>query len=170
MIVQCDTREHKKEWERIRSQFDSLGVEYIRSKLWVGDYMNIDNPRLVIDRKKDLLELCGNITQQHERFKAELVRAQEKGIKIIILCENGEGIENLSDVYFWHNPRLDITDWVVIDGKPMKKPKYPRATTGRALYASMITMREKYGVEFVFCDKEDTGYVITKILGEQHER
>ena len=78
MTIQCDTREHKKEWERIRSQFDSLGVEYIRSKLWVGDYMNIDNPRIVIDRKKDLLELCGNITQQHERFKAELIRAQKK--------------------------------------------------------------------------------------------
>ena len=68
MTIQVDTREHKKEWERIKSQFDSVGVEYYRSKLWVGDYMNIDKPRVVIDRKKDLLELCGNVTQQHERF------------------------------------------------------------------------------------------------------
>ena len=36
----------------IKSQFDSVGVEYFRSKLWVGDYMNIDKPRIVIDRKK----------------------------------------------------------------------------------------------------------------------
>lgn len=165
MTIQCDTREHKKEWERIRSQFDSLGVEYIRSKLWVGDYMNIDNPRIVIDRKKDLLELCGNITQQHERFKAELIRAQEKDIKIIILCEHGDDIKRLADVYFWHNPRLDIMEWSVKDNHPIKVPKYPRATKGDALYNSLVTIRDKYNVDFQFCNKADTGYRITQLLG-----
>lgn len=165
MTIQCDTREHKKEWERIKSQFDSIGVDYFRSKLWVGDYMNIDNPRLVIDRKKDLLEICGNVTQQHERFRKELVRAQEKDIKIIILCEHGEGIERLSDVYFWHNPRLDAYEWVIKDGHPAKVQKYPRATEGHSLYQSMLTMRDKYGVDFQFCNKNDTGYVITQLLG-----
>ena len=165
MTIQCDTREHKKEWERIRSQFDSMGVDYIRSKLWVGDYMNIDNPRIVIDRKKDLLELCGNVTQQHERFKSELARAQDKDIKIIILCEHGDGIERLSDVYFWHNPRLDIMDWVIENNHPVKIPKFPRATTGAALYNSLVTIRDKYNVDFEFCNKADTGYRITQLLG-----
>ena len=98
MMIQVDTREHKKEWKRIESHFQSAGAEYFRSKLYIGDYCNVDNPRLVIDRKKDLLELIGNVTQQHERFKAELVRAQEKGFKIIILCEHGEEIESLEDI------------------------------------------------------------------------
>lgn len=164
MTIQCDTREHAKEWRRIKSQFDSMGVDYFRSKLWVGDYMNIDNPRLVIDRKKDLLELCGNITQQHKRFAAELVRAQEKNIKIIILCEHGEGIESLTDVYFWHNPRLDLYEWVIQDGHPTKIPKYPKATDGTALYKSLITMRDKYGIEFCFCNQSETGGVITQLL------
>lgn len=164
MTIQVDTREHKKEWERIKSQFDSIGVEYYRSKLWVGDYMNIDRPRIVIDRKKDLLELCGNVTQQHERFRAELVRAQEKDIKIIILCEHGQGIERLSDVYFWHNPRLDLGEWVVQNGHPVKIPKYPKATEGSALYHSLMTMRDKYGVDFQFCNQSETGYVITRLL------
>ena len=168
MTIQVDTREHKKEWERIKSQFDSMGVDYYRSKLWVGDYMNIDKPRIVIDRKKDLLELCGNVTQQHDRFKAELIRAQEKEIKIIILCEHGEGIERLSDVYFWHNPRLDIGELVIRDNRPVRVPKYPRATDGPALYQSLLTMRDKYGVEFQFCNQSETGYVITRLLeGEQ---
>ena len=57
MIIQVDTREHEKEWERISKQFDNLGVTYFRSKLYVGDYMNMDNPRVVIDRKKDLQAL-----------------------------------------------------------------------------------------------------------------
>ena len=165
MTIQCDTREHKKEWERIKSQFDSMGVDYYRSKLWVGDYMNIDNPRLVIDRKKDLLELCGNVTQQHERFRAELVRAQEKDIKIIILCEHGDDIKRLSDVYFWHNPRLDIGEWVIQDNHPVNIPKYPRATEGSALYQSLVTMRDKYGIDFQFCNQSETGYVIAQLLG-----
>lgn len=166
MTIQCDTREHKKEWERIKSQFDGIGVDYFRSKLWVGDYMNIDNPRVVIDRKKDLLELCGNVTQQHKRFAAELIRAQEKNIKLIILCEHGEGIETLTDVYFWHNPRLDLSEWVIQNGHPAKIPKYPKATEGTALYRSLITMRDKYNIEFRFCEKSETGCVITQLLGE----
>lgn len=165
MTIQCDTREHKKEWERIKSQFDSIGVDYFRSKLWVGDYMNIDNPRVVIDRKKDLLELCGNVTQQHKRFTDELLRAKEKNIKIIILCEHGEGIENLTDVYFWHNPRLDLYEWVIQNGHPAKIPKYPKATEGASLYRSLITMRDKYNIEFRFCEKSETGCVITQLLG-----
>lgn len=165
MTIQCDTREHKQEWERIKQQFDSLGVDYIRSKLWVGDYMNLDNPRIVIDRKKDLGELCGNVTQQHKRFRAELVRAQEKGIKIIILCEHGGCIERLSDVYFWHNPRLDIMDWEMVDGHPVKVPKYPKAIEGRTLLKSLETMRDRYGVEFQFCKKSETGHRIMQLLG-----
>jgi hypothetical protein len=165
LTIQCDTREHKKEWERIKSQFDSIGVDYFRSKLWVGDYMNIDNPRVIIDRKKDLLELCGNVTQQHKRFAAELIRAQEKNIKLIILCEHGEGIETLTDVYFWHNPRLDLSEWVIQNGHPAKIPKYPKATEGTALYRSLITMRDKYNIEFRVCEKSETGCVITQLLG-----
>lgn len=164
MTIQCDTREHKNEWERIKDQFDGLGVDYIRSKLWVGDYMNIDNPRVVIDRKKDLQELCGNVTQQHERFTRELVRAQEKGIKLYILCEHGEGIRELIDVYFWDNPRLHMTTWITKDGKPCKVQKYPRATKGESLYKSLKTIENKYGVTFIFCEKHETGYQIMKLL------
>lgn len=165
MTIQCDTREHDSEWKRIKSQFDRLGVDYIRSKLWVGDYMNMDNPRLVIDRKKDLLELCGNVTQQHERFVKELTRAKDKEIKIIILCEHGEGIERLADVYFWHNPRLDLMEWVMEDGRPAKAPKYPKATKGESLYKSLCTIRDKYAVDIQFCEKDKTGATIVQLLG-----
>ena len=49
MVIQVDTREHKSEWERIQSQFDSLGVQYFRSKLYCGDYQSLDNAKLCID-------------------------------------------------------------------------------------------------------------------------
>ena len=165
MQIQIDSREHKSELKRIQKQLDRLDVSYFVSKLYVGDYMSLDNPRLVIDRKKDLLELCGNVTQQHDRFRAELVRAQKNGIKLIVLCEHGEGIQDLTDVIFWHNPRLDEMDWVMRNGHPVKEQKYPKATTGEQLYKSLCTIADRYGVEFVFCDKDMTGQVIVKILG-----
>lgn len=164
MQIQVDTREHKKEWKRIAKHFQSAGADYFRSKLYVGDYCNVDSPRLVIDRKKDLLELIGNVTQQHERFKEELLRAQNKGFKLIILCEHGDGITELSDVIFWHNPRLDITEWVVENGHPVKKQLYPKATTGIQLYKSLKTIQEKYGVKFQFCNKNETGFKIIELL------
>lgn len=100
MQIQVDTREHKSEWERIQKQFDKLDVQYFRSKLYVGDYQSLDNPRLVVDRKKNLQELVGNVTQQHERFRKELIRASKAGIQIVILVEHGQGIESLEDVWF----------------------------------------------------------------------
>ena len=149
LTIQCDTREHSGQIERIEAQFDELGIKHFRSKLFVGDYQSLDNPRLVVDRKKDLQELCGNVCQQHERFRAELIRAQEHGIQIVILCEHGGQIHDLEDVYFWNNPR---------------KRASPKAMDGWKLFRVLNTMREKYGVRFEFCDKRQTGRRIAEIL------
>ena len=111
MTINVDTREHAKEWDRIQKQFDELGVKYFRSKLYVGDYMSLDNARLVVDRKKDLQELCGNVCQQHERFKKELIRAIDAGIQIVFLVEHGPDVRELEDVYFWENPRKHEIRW-----------------------------------------------------------
>ena len=172
MQIQCDTREHKTEIQRIEAQFDALGVQHYRSKLYVGDYMNLDNPRLVIDRKKDLQELCLNVTKGHERFKRELLRAQEQGIKIIILCEHGNEIKTLEDVYFWVNPRRKSYKWITVNGKPRKVKVEPhkRATSGEQLYRCLNTIATRYGVEFQFCDKEDTGKRIIELLRNRNEQ
>ena len=150
-MIQVDTREHTSEWVRIMRQFDNMGIRYVRSKLYVGDYMSLDNARLVVDRKKDLLELCGNVCQQHDRFRAELVRAQQADIQIVILVEHGGDIRCLDDVAMWQNPRLRTS---------------PGATTGGQLYKALGTLKKKYGVRYAFCDKTRTGEAIARILGE----
>ncbi len=165
ITIQIDTREHKQEVERIERQLDALGINHFRSKLYCGDYQSLDNGRLVIDRKKDLLEICGNVTQQHERFRKELIRAQEAGIHLIVLCEHGKEIAGLEDVYFWHNPRLDETAWTTIDGRPRRIQRHPNATTGKQLYKSMLTIQERYGVQWEFCEKWNTGRKIAELLG-----
>lgn len=153
ITIQIDTREHTGQVERIESQFDGLGVKHFRSKLYVGDYQSLDNPRLVVDRKKDLQELCGNVCQQHERFRSELIRAQDAGIQIVILCEHGGSIKDLEDVYFWQNPRRRTS---------------PGAISGQRLFKVLSTMKEKYGVRFEFCDKRQTGRRIVEILTDDH--
>lgn len=155
MVIQIDSREHKWELARIQRQLTAAGCKTIVSKLYVGDYQSLDNPRLVIDRKKDLLELCGNVCQQHERLQKELVRAMDAGIQIIILCEHGEEIKCLEDVYFWDNPRLKES---------------PKATTGESLYKSLMTIKNRYNVRFEFCTKKETGSKIMELLDDGEER
>ena len=165
MEIQVDSREHAKEWERISKQLDKLGVRYFRSKLYVGDYQSLDNARLVIDRKKNLQELCGNVCQQHERFRAELKRAQDAGIQIIILCEHGASIKDLTDVYFWENPRSNYSTIKMVDGRPRRVPKNPNAISGEKLFKSLQTISKRYGVRFEFCNKAETGKKIVELLG-----
>ena len=149
MVIQIDSREGKHELARIQRGLERAGVKTFVSKLYVADYMSLDNAFLVIDRKKDLQELCGNITQQHERFQAELMRAREVGIRIIVVCEHGEDIKTIEDVYWWQNPRL---------------LKSPKATTGKALYKALCTIRDRYGVRFEFCTKRQTAAKIVELL------
>lgn len=149
MTIQIDSREHKWEMARIQRQLTAEGCKTIVSKLYVGDYQSLDNPRLVVDRKKDLQELCGNVCQQHERFRKELIRAIDAGISLIILVEHGPDVQTLEDVYFWDNPR---------------RKDSPKATSGESLYRSLMTIRNKYNVRFEFCTKEETGKKIMELL------
>ena len=93
MDIQIDTREKQRAIRKIIKTFDENGVKHFSSKLLVGDYMSLDNPRLIIDRKQNLQELCGNVCQQHERFKKELIKAWigcEKSGRCVVLAESKE--------------------------------------------------------------------------------
>lgn len=154
MQIQIDSREKAKAIKKIITEFDYQGIMHYTSKLYVGDYMNLDNPRLVVDRKQNLTEVCSNVCQDHERFRTELIRAQEAGIQVVILVEHGGAIEKLEDVIWWNNPRLK---------------KSPKAITGERLYKILLTLERKYGCRFLFCKKEDTGKKIIELLGEKND-
>lgn len=161
-MIQIDSREHQKVIDGIKKAFDEAGEKWFVSKLYVGDYMNYDNPRLVVDRKQNLAELCGNVCQQHERFRSEIIRANEAGIKLVFLCEHGKGIKKLDDVLWWENPRAKKRVkkngiWIEQEQKVMH---------GDTLYKILCTMQRKYSVEFLFCDKKNTGKRIMEILSD----
>lgn len=164
MDIQIDSREKARAIRKIIKEFEARGVKYYINKLYVGDYMSLDNPRLIIDRKQNLGELVGNICQQHERFRRELMRAQEAGIQLVILVEHGPEIKSMEDVYFWRNPRKHEVRWRYVNGQKQRYIVSPKAVDGEQLYKSMQTMMERYGVSFEFCLKNDTGRRIIEIL------
>lgn len=175
-----DSREKARAIQKIITEFDRQGITYDVSKLYVGDYQSLDNARLAIDRKQNLSELCSNVCQQHKRFRNELIRAQEMGIKLIILVEHGGKIRSMEDIKDWVNPRHYL--W---EKKVRKEYNIPKEadfqeelvelrkhgarllppTSGEQLYKILTTMAEKYGVQFEFCGKHETGKRIIELLG-----
>ena len=160
MIIQIDSREKAKAIQKIIEEFDRQGIKHPVSKLMVGDYMNYDNPRVIVDRKQNLTEVCSNVCQDHDRFRRELVLAKENGIQLIILCEHGKDIKSLEDVIFWKNPRSEKRK--KIDGK--WQTVHTNAMKGDVLYKILTTLQEKYGVRFEFCEKDETGKRIVELL------
>lgn len=169
MDIQIDSREKARAIRKIVKTFDDNGVKHFSSKLLVGDYMSLDNPRLIIDRKQNLQELCGNVCQQHERFKRELLKAMDAGIQLIILIEHGNDIKSIEDVYFWKNPRKHEVRWRTVNGKKERYVASSKAVDGNQLYKPLCTIRDRYNVRFEFCEKNDTGKKIIELLSERHE-
>lgn len=170
MTIWVDTNEKQRAITNILDTFKAAGVDTIPHSLPYGDYMSLDNAKLVIDRKQNLAELCINVSDipkkdkngqlRHckngkvmtglERFRSELSGAQSHGIKLIILCEHGKNITCLNDVIRWVNPRLKES---------------PLAMSGERLYKVLSAMSGKYNVDFVFCTKAQTGTKIIELLG-----
>lgn len=146
-----DTREHPEIIVNILKYMDTEGIPHVSRKLDVGDYQIDGFPSVSIDRKHDLQEVASNLIHEHDRFRAECIRAQESGTKLIILVEHSNRIHSVDDVEKWINPRLRFS---------------PKAITGERIANIMRVMAVKYGVEWMFCDKQHTGQRIVEILKE----
>lgn len=153
MVIFEDTRNKPEKNAHIRQQLEDLGYKVERTKIYCGDYTFPTNQSVCVDTKQDLQEVVGNVIQQHERFRAECIRAKEAGIKLVILIAEPK-VSCLAEVFGWYNPRLRYSK---------------KATTGRQLGKILYSMREKYGVDFQFCKKDELGKRIVEILGGQHD-
>ena len=148
MVLLEDTRNQIGKHRNIEAYCRMTGIEIIRQALLVGDYMIANQGSVSVDTKQDVRELAMDIFQEHRRFRDECERAQKCGITLIVLTEEtlpGGRMEN------WRSP-------VGRDGRPICRfdPK--------TLRKAMITMQEKYGVKFRFCDGRSTGKVMMEYL------
>jgi len=196
MTIIEDTRNKIGEHIRKNEQLIKLGYKVLRSKLPAGDYGLMTDLSTVIDTKKDLQEIYGNlIGKEHSRFRDECELCRSNGIRLIILCEHmyadtpGEisrmigmaersikaykdhGYRQAPQKYYRalkdlkHNEEYPV--YCLEDVKAWQNPRLaesPRAVNGERLYRIMMTMAEKYGVQWEFCDRLHTGRRIVELL------
>lgn len=152
MQIQIDSREKARAIKNILKEFDKQSIPHFVSKMYVGDYCNLENPLMIIDRKQNIAEIAQNATSGHKRFKAELERLKAIGGKMVILIEqdkiDGKKITSLEDLILW-------------------EPKYG-SIIGERIYRILVGWKSKYDIEFVFCSKKNTGKeIIGLLLGDK---
>lgn len=148
MVLYEDTRQQPGKHENIRRFCDTQGIRIMRQALNVGDYQIAGKGDISVDTKQSVIELAGNVFKDHERFRAECIRAKDCGIQLIILVEEmlpGGRLE------LWRPP-------VRRDGNPLVR--FDPVTLRKA----MVTMQKEYGVKFRFCDPRCTGPLMLEYL------
>ena len=151
MVLLEDTRNQPGKHKNIEAYCKQQGIEIVRTKLLVGDYMlaGSEGGGISVDTKTlGVPEIASNCFQDHVRFRSECEMAQKCGIQLIVLIEEvlpGGRLEN------WRSP-------MGRDGLP--RFKFDPAKLRKV----MITMQEKYGVKFRFCDGRSTGKILFEYL------
>ena len=157
MIILADTRQQKDLY--ITKKFDKNKVKWIRTKLDSADYMAIrykngkpyKDYTTLIDTKKDLLELSANLcrTSEHARIIREIELAKELGCKHFIFLIKENKIKTPTDIKAWSNPHTKIK--------------------GTTLYKIMVTMQNKYGVNFIIKPRKEMGDTVIDLLNANNE-
>lgn len=174
IVIQEDSRNKIGSHDLKNKYFQEKGIRVLRSKLPFGDYALINDTSICIDTKMSLLEIEGNMTKDHVRFRNEITNANSFGIGIIILIEEKVQYKNLDDVANRYEiPKWKSNAYAMEDGKwtckhrkgqPMGQFKVD------TLVKAMKTMQQKYAVIFAFTTPEKCGEVIIDILVNNREK
>ena len=126
-----------------------VGDYTIAVQLPSGEVINFQD-KIVIERKKDLNELCCNFFDKKDeegktRLERELERAKEQNIKVMLLVEvDNMHSKILSSKYF----RFDKASKV----------------SPRAFNSILRALQAKYDISIEYCKKEDSARLINDIL------
>lgn len=150
-----DTREKPHAIAKILSYMDTCGIEYVRAKLDVGDYMIEGKPGIVVDRKQTIDELAKNCISDRDRFKREMERAVKNGVQLVLLVEQNRyrslygtvQVRGIQDLVLWHGKYTEIR--------------------GEQIYRILAGWCQKYHLRAEFCRKSDTGKRIIEVLNDE---
>lgn len=153
LIILRDTRQQKE--NHILKEFDKLNILHIQTKLDSADYMAIryDDERgfykdysILIDTKKDLLELCNNLahTTEHQRVVREVELAHQLGCKDFIFLIGENKIKTVDDLKKWSNKHTQVK--------------------GETLFKIMNTFKEHHDCQFIIVPKKKMGETIVNLL------
>lgn len=148
-----DTRQKQGKHENVARFLADKKIAVARRKLDVGDYMIEGNGSVAVDTKTGLSELCMDFGSESGRFRREMERAAEIGLKLVFLIEE-RGYTKIADVEHWKNPNHA--------GKTL-------FMSGKELAKRMWRAKVSYGVDFAFCDKKNVGEALIAILTQKSE-
>ena len=141
LTIICDTREQDRHCE---DYFKSKKIPTVTRKLDTGDYsaqlgdMTLERS-VAIERKRNLDELCGNMTVDRDRFEREFLRAKAHGLHIFLIVENA----TWTDVFLGN---------------------YRSKLSAKSLTGSILSWLARFDVTLIFCKPEETPKLIYGIL------
>jgi len=141
MII-VDTREQKPLWYPDEP-------DILQLKLDEGDYTTSDLINKVHAERKSGNDLYGSIIQGHARFRNELIRARDKGIKLAVFVECSK--EDFIAKKF--------RGGYMLNAKPVQ------------LRNMLTTIADRYDVDFIWCDgRKDMRIKIIEWFDTQRSR
>lgn len=150
-----DTREQVN--SHVLDYFDKKNVQYKKKKIDEGDYTAIITKRpdmgiyrdiyfpVAVERKNSVDELAGNLSEETDtrddvRLIRELQRAKTKGIKIYLVIEDKNGMENI------------------------KAGKYRSLYLPKAFLGRLSSIQDLYLYDTIFTANINTGFEIYRKL------
>lgn len=137
-VIIKDSREKEGHGFHFRKSENCGGM--IVEKLDYGDYSIKDYDRIVVvERKQNVVELCGNIGKYRDRFEAELQRIVDAEVlRRYIVIED-----------YWSSV--------------VKKQRYSRMHPN-SIFESIIALQAKYDIPFLFCGTHEMSQRVTRSI------
>lgn len=153
-IILTDTRQQRE--NHITKTFDKQGIIHIRTGLPSADYMALRYEQgkgfyldysVLIDTKKDLLELCGNLTKDHDRLVREIDKGHELGCEEFVFIIGDTKIKTIEDIKKWSSPHTKVKGYVLLK--------------------IMQTFKEHHNCKFVIVPKKEVGNKVIDLLSKK---
>ena len=142
LTIIVDSKE--KVYYHIQKYFQTNKIPYKVRNLETGDYtamignISLEND-VVIERKANIDEVCGNFTADRLRFEKEFIRAKAYGIHVYWIIENC----TWSDIFLGN---------------------YKSKLSSKSLTGSILSWLARFPVTLIFCKPEETPKLIVGIL------
>lgn len=119
-------------------------IPTITRKLDTGDYScqlgeQSFERDIVVERKHNLDEICGNFTLERERFEREFMRAKAYGTKVYLIIENA----SWSDIFIGN---------------------YRSKLNSKSLFGSLLSWMVRFNITVLFCKPEESARIIYGIF------
>ncbi len=153
-VILTDTRQQRE--NHITKIFDKQGIIHIRTGLPSADYMALRYEQgkgfyldysVLIDTKKDLLELCGNLTKDHDRLVREIDKGHELGCEEFVFIIGDTKIKTIDDIKKWSSPHTKVKGYVLLK--------------------IMQTFKEHHNCKFVIVSKKEVGNKVIDLLSKK---